>query len=65
MPIVPNPDDNARDEYPPSHSDTCPACKGSGHDPTGHKWPDGTPAACEACDGYGDTSHRSAPEPKF
>jgi hypothetical protein len=41
--------------------DTCNACHGSGHDPTGHKWPDGTPAACELCDGYGDTKHRPGP----
>ncbi len=33
---------------------TCEKCNGTGKD-LAHKWPDGTPAACESCDGYGFT----------
>lgn len=32
---------------------TCPDCQGTGLDPV-HHWPDGTAAACESCEGYGD-----------
>lgn len=31
---------------------TCPVCEGTGHD-AGHHWPDGSPASCEICEGYG------------
>ncbi len=40
--------------------DACTACGGSGRDPV-HKWPDGSAAHCEHCDGYGETSHRPGP----
>ena len=32
----------------------CTTCQGTGLDDK-HKWPDGSPATCETCDGYGDT----------
>lgn len=33
----------------------CPQCHGTGQD-TAHRHTDGTPAACETCDGYGTTT---------
>jgi hypothetical protein len=36
----------------PAPAPVCPACNGTGHDKA-HEWPDGSPAACEPCDGYG------------
>jgi hypothetical protein len=32
---------------------TCPDCQGTGADPD-HHWPDGSAAACQTCEGYGD-----------
>lgn len=33
----------------------CPICKGTGID-FNHLWPDGTPAYCEECGGYGEVN---------
>ena len=38
-----------KESVPPT---TCPECEGTGRDEA-HKWPDGSFAACEQCQGYG------------
>ena len=40
----------------------CPACHGTGQD-TEHTWPDGRPAACESCQGYGENPKPTPEEP--
>jgi hypothetical protein len=40
----------------------CSKCDGTGND-LAHLWPDGTPAACEACDGYGEVEQPDPPPP--
>lgn len=42
----------------------CPTCRGSGHDKN-HKWPDGSFASCEACEGYGYIGQPTAQQFNF
>jgi hypothetical protein len=45
-----------------STENACPACEGTGVD-NEHKWPDGSPSACETCDGYGVVEPKPATQP--
>ncbi len=45
--------DDALEEFAAKYKQSiCPECNGSGLDKA-HKWPDGSFASCEQCEGYG------------